>query len=69
MTSVQGRTIEKYYNTIYCSENIFMGLSHIFQQISHLYQENSIQAKEKNMCVYGHMSKKSRVGLLALIFF
>jgi hypothetical protein len=26
-------------------------------------------AKQKNMCVYGHMSKKSRVGRSALIFY
>jgi hypothetical protein len=27
------------------------------------------KAKQKNVCVYGHMSKKSRVGRSALIFF
>jgi hypothetical protein len=30
---------------------------------------NTPKAKQKNMCVYGHMSKKSRVGRSALNFF
>ena len=29
----------------------------------------SVKAKKKNMCAYYHMSKKSRVGRSALIFF
>jgi hypothetical protein len=28
-----------------------------------------LRPNKKNMCVYSHMSKKSRVGRLALIFF
>ena len=32
-------------------------------------KRTSSQAKKKNMCVYCHMSKKSRVGRSALIFF